>query len=63
MQAMNNAGVVHSEKGIKGGYALDKKLSEVSYLELFKLLIRKVTMMSSAKVIKDFVSLFQLQHY
>ena len=37
MQAMNNAGIVHSEKGIKGGYALNKKLSEVSYLELVQI--------------------------
>ena len=34
MQAMNNAGILTSEKGIKGGYALEKKLGEISYLEL-----------------------------
>ena len=37
MQSMNNAGIVHSEKGIKGGYALYKNLSEVSYLELVQI--------------------------
>ena len=37
MQAMNNAGVLNSEKGIKGGYAMAKNLSDISYLELVKL--------------------------
>ena len=34
MQAMNNAGILHSEKGIKGGYALAKTLNEISYFDL-----------------------------
>ena len=34
MQAMNNAKILHSEKGIKGGYALSRDLSDISYLEL-----------------------------
>ena len=35
MQAMNNAGILHSEKGIKGGYALAKKrFREISYFDL-----------------------------
>ena len=34
MQAMNNAKILHSEKGMKGGYALSKDLSDISYLEL-----------------------------
>ena len=34
MQAMNNAGILKSEKGIKGGYSLEKKLNKISYLEL-----------------------------
>tara|TARA_B100000927_G_C16223117_1_gene372307 strand:- start:90 stop:548 length:459 start_codon:yes stop_codon:yes gene_type:complete len=34
MQAMNNAGILKSEKGIKGGYSLEKKLNQISYLEL-----------------------------
>ena len=34
MQAMNNAKILHSEKGMKGGYALSKNLSDISYLEL-----------------------------
>jgi len=34
MQAMNNAKILNSEKGIKGGYALAKKLTEISYLDL-----------------------------
>jgi Rrf2 family protein len=34
MQAMNNAGILNSEKGIKGGYSLAKSLEDISYLEL-----------------------------
>lgn len=34
MQAMNNAGILVSEKGTKGGYALAKNLTEISYLDL-----------------------------
>ena len=38
MQAMNNAGILSSEKGIKGGYALKKRLGEISYLELVNII-------------------------
>ena len=34
MQSMNNAGILNSEKGIKGGYVLAKQLNNISYLEL-----------------------------
>ena len=37
MQSMNNAGILNSEKGIKGGYALAKELSKISYLELVQI--------------------------
>ena len=34
MQAMNNAGILKSSQGTKGGYALQKNLKEISYMEL-----------------------------
>ncbi len=37
MQQLNAAGILGSTKGVKGGYHLTRKLSEVSYLELVEL--------------------------
>ena len=34
MQAMNNAGILSSVQGTKGGYTLAKKLEDISYLEI-----------------------------
>lgn len=34
MQMMNTAGILHSVKGVKGGYTLAKTLSEITYIEL-----------------------------
>jgi Rrf2 family protein len=45
MQLMNNAGLLHSHKGVKGGYTLAKKLSDISYLELAELIEGKSFMM------------------
>lgn len=38
MQALNSAGILSSVKGIKGGYGLEKSLSEISYMELVELI-------------------------
>ena len=38
MQQMNNAGILHSHKGVKGGYTLFRDLSLVSYMELVELI-------------------------
>ena len=45
MQLMNNAGILHSHKGVKGGYSLARDLSQVSYLELAELIEGKSFMM------------------
>jgi Rrf2 family protein len=45
MQQMNNAGILHSHKGVKGGYTLARDLSQVSYLELAELIEGKSFMM------------------
>jgi Rrf2 family protein len=45
MQLMNNAGILHSQKGVKGGYTLARDLSQVSYLELVELIEGKSFMM------------------
>jgi len=45
MQLMNTAGILHSHKGVKGGYSLAKKLSDVSYVELVQLIEGKSFMM------------------
>jgi Rrf2 family protein len=45
MQQMNNAGILHSHKGVKGGYTLFRDLSEVSYMELVELIEGKSFMM------------------
>lgn len=38
MQLMNNQDILKSTKGIKGGYTLNKKLSEITYMELVRLI-------------------------
>lgn len=45
MQQMNNAGILHSHKGVKGGYTLSKDLSDVTYRELVELIEGKSFMM------------------
>ncbi len=45
MQLMNTAGILHSHKGVKGGYTLSKDLSSVSYRELVELIEGKSFMM------------------
>lgn len=38
MQLMNTAGILHSHKGVKGGYTLARDLSAISYMELVTLI-------------------------
>lgn len=38
MQAMNSKGILKSVKGVNGGYSLEKKLCQVSYLELVQVI-------------------------
>lgn len=38
MQAMNNNGILHSVKGIKGGYRMARPLREISYITLVELI-------------------------
>lgn|SRR5690606_37260077 len=45
MQQMNGAGILHSQKGVKGGYTLSRDLSEVTYMELVELIEGKSFMM------------------
>lgn len=45
MQLMNTAGILHSQKGVKGGYTLARDLSQVSYMELVQLIEGKSFMM------------------
>jgi Rrf2 family protein len=45
MQQLNTAGVLHSHKGVKGGYSLAKDLTSVSYLELVEIIEGKRFMM------------------
>ena len=45
MQQMNTAGILHSQKGVKGGYTLARDLSQVSYMELVELIEGKSFMM------------------
>jgi len=45
MQLMNNAGILHSQKGVKGGYTLSGDLSQVSYMALVELVEGKSFMM------------------
>lgn len=45
MQLMNTGGLLHSQKGVKGGYTLARDLSEVSYVALVQLIEGKSFMM------------------
>lgn len=45
MQQMNAAGILHSQKGVKGGYTLAKDLGSVTYMELVELIEGKSFMM------------------
>lgn len=45
MQQMNTAGILHSHKGVKGGYTLTQDLSSITYLELVELIEGKSFMM------------------
>jgi Rrf2 family protein len=45
MQLMNNAGILQSQKGVKGGYTLSRDLSRVTYMELVELIEGKSFMM------------------
>jgi Rrf2 family protein len=45
MQLMNNADILHSHKGVKGGYTLARDLSQITYLELAELIEGKSFMM------------------
>lgn len=45
MQLMNGAGLLHSHKGVKGGYTLAHDLTHVSYVDLVQLIEGKSFMM------------------
>lgn len=45
MQQMNTAGILHSQKGVKGGYTMARDLSQITYLELVELIEGKSFMM------------------
>lgn len=45
MQLMNNADLLHSHKGVKGGYTLSRDLSEISYVDLVQMIEGKSFMM------------------
>jgi Rrf2 family protein len=45
MQQLNSAGILHSQKGVKGGYTLSGDLSQVSYMELVEVIEGKSFMM------------------
>lgn len=45
MQLMNTVGMLHSQKGVKGGYTLACDLNQVSYMELVELIEGKSFMM------------------
>ncbi|HXH29460.1 MAG TPA: Rrf2 family transcriptional regulator [Bacteriovoracaceae bacterium] len=49
MQLMNTAGILQSQKGVKGGYTLSKDLSTISYLELAQLIEGKSFAMSCSE--------------
>ncbi|OFZ17231.1 MAG: hypothetical protein A2X86_01915 [Bdellovibrionales bacterium GWA2_49_15] len=42
MQAMNNSGILQSVKGIKGGYVLARDLGTLTYMELARILEKKM---------------------
>ncbi len=41
LQIMNNKNILHSTKGIKGGYTLAKPLKEITFMELARLIEAK----------------------
>ena len=41
MQLMNNHNILKSTKGIKGGYSLNRPLSDITYMELVRLIEEK----------------------
>lgn len=45
MQLMNTAGILHSHKGVKGGYTLAHDLTNISYVDLVQLIEGKSFMM------------------
>lgn len=45
MQQMNTGGVLHSIKGVKGGYTLARDLNSVSYIDLAEMIEGKSFMM------------------
>jgi Rrf2 family protein len=45
MQQMNGAEILHSHKGVKGGYTLARDLTSISYIELAELIEGKSFMM------------------
>lgn len=45
MQLLNASGILHSHKGVKGGYTLARDLNHVSYRELVQLVEGKTFMM------------------
>jgi Rrf2 family protein len=55
MQLMNTAGILHSQKGVKGGYTLSGDLSDVSYVELVQLIEGKTFMMDCHEGPCDFI--------
>lgn len=48
MQVMNASGILHSVKGMKGGYTLAKNLSQISYMELSEMIEGKSIEMKCA---------------
>lgn len=41
MQSLNNAGVLSSNQGVKGGYQLTKNLKEINYIEFAEIIEKK----------------------
>lgn len=50
MQVMNNAGILESTKGVKGGYFLKKELDHINYLEFSELIEGKEFAMDCVKL-------------
>jgi Rrf2 family protein len=53
MQQLNLAGVLTSVKGVKGGYALTRPLTELSYLELVEIVDGKKPLVDCADGLCD----------
>lgn len=45
MQQLNNEGILHSHKGVKGGYTLARHLDQISYKELVEMIEGRKFMM------------------